>query len=116
MGCDYTLDQLMENPRYKEICDLFINSAKTLEERETFEKILLEYTHTSEEKKDLIIKYSPVKVIPNENEHNLSKKREKKKKDLTIKYTAIKMLKNTTNNNNYSLKISKKLILSLMII
>ena len=42
MGCDYTLDQLMENPRYKEICDLFINSAKTLEERETFEKILLE--------------------------------------------------------------------------
>ena len=43
-------------------------------------KILLEYTHTSEEKKDLIIKYSPVKVIPNENEHNLSKKREKKKK------------------------------------
>ena len=66
-------------------------------------KILLEYTHTSEEKKDLIIKYSPVKVIPNENEHNLSKKREKKKKDLTIKYTAIKMLKNTTNNNNYSL-------------
>ena len=66
-------------------------------------KILLEYTHTSEEKKDLIIKYSPVKVIPNENYHHLRKKSEKKKKDLTIKNTPIKMLKNTTNNNNYSL-------------
>jgi hypothetical protein len=66
-------------------------------------KILLEYTHTSEEKKDLIIKYSPVKVIPNENDYNLPKKSEKKKKDLTIECTPIKMLKNTMNNNNYSL-------------